>query len=149
MAEVKEVFICYARRSSEAAKAIVAALEEAGISCWIDERDAPMGEDYKTAINHAIKDCRVFLFVIDKNSVKSPHVVKEVALAFERINREEDIRLAPIKTEECDIPDNIAYDMTNRHTLDCIPPTPENIQAVTREIDRRRIRRRGPKASPP
>lgn len=57
------------------------ALDDAGISYWIDELGLSGGMTFSIEIEDRIKDAKVFLFVSSENSNKSQWVMNEVALA--------------------------------------------------------------------
>lgn len=127
-----DVFISYSGKSPDAAEAIADELERFGISCWIAKRNIKAGEDFATAINNAIKNCKVFLLVLDKNSSQSPHVANEVSLAFRRVN--EGVVLVPFKTENCKISEGIDYYITRFNILEGNPSNAQQIHALIRHI---------------
>ena len=59
----------------------VAALERAGVRCWIAPRDVTPGELYSEAIVHAIDSAKVVVLVLSQNAAVSQHVLREVERA--------------------------------------------------------------------
>jgi hypothetical protein len=75
------VFISYASADAAIAEQACAALEAAGMPCWIAPRDVRPGDPYAAAIVEAINDCRLMVIVLSKNAIDSPHVLREVERA--------------------------------------------------------------------
>src|SRR5476649_3103332 len=76
-----KVFISYASQDVAVADSVCAALEAAGLPCWIAPRDVRAGESYAAAIVQAINDCRMLVLVLSKSAIDSPHVLREVERA--------------------------------------------------------------------
>ncbi len=72
------VFISYSAKNSSATEKIVGILEKNGINTWIAHRDIPVGQNYASVINQAIKNCGCFLLFLTKESQESNWVIKEV-----------------------------------------------------------------------
>jgi TolB-like protein len=80
VAEAK-VFISYASRDKAVADTIVAALEHAGITCWIAPRDVMAGAFYADAIVHAIDSASSLVLILSKDGAHSHHVLRELERA--------------------------------------------------------------------
>jgi TIR domain len=78
---VRDVFVSYASQDSELANAVVQALEQNGLSCWIAPRDVVPGDLYADGIIRAITGAKVFVLVLSRNAIASNHVGKEVERA--------------------------------------------------------------------
>jgi len=76
-----KVFISYASRDVGVADKLCAALETTGLPCWIAPRDVLAGESYAAAIVQAINSCRIVVLLLSKNSIESPHVLREIERA--------------------------------------------------------------------
>jgi TolB-like protein len=76
-----DAFISYASDDAAVATALVEALEQHQIACWIAPRDVKPGALYADAIVRAIGAARVFVLVLSKNSIASSHVGKEIERA--------------------------------------------------------------------
>jgi len=82
MAEsLNKVFISYASQDRREADTLCAALEAAGLPCWIAPRDVRAGESYAAAIVQAINSCRMLLLVLSRSAIESPHVLREIERA--------------------------------------------------------------------
>ncbi len=76
-----KVFISYASSDRAVADSVCAALERAGVRCWIAPRDVTPGEFYSEAIVHAIDSTTVVVLVLSQNAAVSQHVLREVERA--------------------------------------------------------------------
>ena len=76
-----EAFISYASRDTATADSLCAALERAGIPCWLAPRDVRPGDFYADAIVQAITHCRVLILLLSQAASESPHVMREVERA--------------------------------------------------------------------
>ena len=130
----KEVFISYHMSSStKLVECIADELEQAGIGCWYAPRDC---EDvFSKKIVAAIRECKVFLFIMNEGSSQSEHCLSEVAVAFNRRSVKEEISILPCKIEECDISDALYYYLVNIHIWDAsCPPEEERIHELVQKI---------------
>jgi TolB-like protein/Flp pilus assembly protein TadD len=78
---VRDVFVSYASQDAAIANALCAALEAAGIPCWIAPRDVRPGDFYADAIVQAITQCPAFVLILSQAAIDSPHVLREVERA--------------------------------------------------------------------
>ncbi len=90
-----DVFLCHASEDRATAEAIVAALENAGVGCWIAPRDVAPGTDYAQAIIAGLSSSRMLVLVLSAASNDSPHVRREVERAVSR-----DLVILPVRVEE-------------------------------------------------
>jgi TolB-like protein/thioredoxin-like negative regulator of GroEL len=72
------VFISYASADTAVADKVCAALERAGVRCWIAPRDVMPGALYADAIVRAISSASAILLILSESAVVSPHVGKEI-----------------------------------------------------------------------
>jgi hypothetical protein len=79
-----DVFISYSSLDKTAADAACAALEAAGIRCWIAPRDVTPGAEWGEAIIVAINECRVMILVFSANANNSPQIRREVERAVSK-----------------------------------------------------------------
>ena len=78
---VHDVFVSYASQDAATASAIVAALERAGLHCWIAPRDVAPGSQYADGIIRAINGAKLLVLVLSEHAASSPHVGKEIERA--------------------------------------------------------------------
>ena len=79
---MKEIFLSYSRLDSSTVQALAAALEEKGVSVWIDRSGIEEGDAYDTQIEDAIARTRVVIVVWSQHSVRSHWVRAEAAYAL-------------------------------------------------------------------
>ena len=114
--ENREVFISYHTQSAgDALRKICAALEGAGISCWYAPRNVEA--NFAQSIVEAIRGCRVFLLLLNKESNVSAHVLNEVHCAFDRLRNYEDIVLLPFRIDDCILSDDMYYYLGRIHIM--------------------------------
>ena len=79
---IYDVFISHSTRDKTAADAACAALEAAGIRCWIAPRDITPGAEWGEAIIEAINQCRVMVLIFSTNANESSQIRREVERAL-------------------------------------------------------------------
>ena len=132
----KQVFISYhTETGKDAVRTICAALEGAGISCWYAPRN--VGANYAQSIVEAIRECRVFLLVLNEGSNVSAHVLNEINCAFDRFKAHEDITLLPFRIDQCALSDDIYYYLGRIHIMDgVLPPELLRVQELVDRVSR-------------
>src|SRR5579863_2753706 len=112
-----DVFISYSQKDKQTADAACAALEAAGIRCWIAPRDVPFEMSWPAAIVDAIGQCRVMVLVFSSHAVASDEVQREVVSAFQSR-----VVVVPLRIEDVRPAGAMAYYMGAIHWLDAITP---------------------------
>jgi TolB-like protein len=107
------VFISYASQDVAIADKICAALEAAGILCWIAPRDVHAGKSYAAAIVEAINSCRMLLLVLSHSAIDSPHVLREVERASSKRRPVLSVRMDDVK-----LPPDLEYFLSANQWLD-------------------------------
>lgn len=111
------VFVCHASEDVETAREVVAALESAGIGCWLAPRDGRLGDEYAGDIVTAIRACDALLVLLTTRANNSPHVRNEVEIAFGR-----DKRLVTLRLENIDLHPSLEYFLKSRNWIVAYPP---------------------------
>ncbi|HEY4872787.1 MAG TPA: toll/interleukin-1 receptor domain-containing protein, partial [Steroidobacteraceae bacterium] len=106
-------FISYASADAGVAQRVCAELEAAGLSCWIAPRDVVPGEFYADAIVRAIDAASVLVLVLSKNSVESPHVLREVERGSSKRHP-----LVSFRIDLAPLPSGLEYFLNTSHWLD-------------------------------
>ncbi len=75
---MKDIFISFSSKDKELADKLVNDLESCGYTCWISHRNAQVGIEYASSIVKAIRQCKVTLLLLTKNSNVSRHVLNEI-----------------------------------------------------------------------
>jgi hypothetical protein len=112
-----DAFISYANNDKATADATCAALESAGIRCWIAPRDIAPGADWGAAIIEALENCRLFVLIFSSSADKSPQVRNEIVKAASR-----GVVIVPIRIEDTIPTKSLAYYMGGVHWLDALTP---------------------------
>jgi TolB-like protein len=119
---VRPVFVSYASQDVVVAHRICAALEAAGLRCWIAPRDVRAGEPYAAAIVEAINSCRMLVLVLTQSAVDSPHVLREVERASSKKRSVLSIRL-----DAANLPPELEYFLSANHWLEASSGTIESV----------------------
>ena len=112
-AAVAKTFVSYASQDVVVADTVCAALEAAGLPCWIAPRDVRAGESYAAAIVQAINDCRMLVLVLSKSAIDSPHVLREVERASSKKRP-----VLSIRMDAAALPPDLEYFLSANHWLD-------------------------------
>jgi TolB-like protein len=141
------VFISHASQDAPVAGKLCAALEAAGLPCWIAPRDVRAGESYAAEIVQAINSCRMLMLVLSKNAVESSHVLREV----ERASSKKRPILA-VRLDATGLPADFEYFLSVNHWLDASEgPVEEILPALVKAVggyDAGRPARGAPVAGP-
>jgi formylglycine-generating enzyme required for sulfatase activity len=78
----RHVFISFASSDAALVHQAVTALEQAGLRCWFSDRDIEPAASYPAAITDAVKSSGAVLLLLTEASNQSPHVIREIELAF-------------------------------------------------------------------
>jgi formylglycine-generating enzyme required for sulfatase activity len=78
----RHVFISFASSDAAVAHRAVASLEQSGVRCWFSDRDIEPATSYPSVITDAVKNSGAVLLLLTEAANQSPHVVREIELAF-------------------------------------------------------------------
>jgi len=124
MAPAGQIFISHASEDRAAAEALCAALEAAGLQCWIAFRDIPPGASYSRAIMEAISASCAMVVVLSSRTGASQHVMREIERAVDR-----SVTLFPVRIEDVKPEDDLEYLLSAVQWIDAfggIPPAVVN-----------------------
>jgi hypothetical protein len=112
----RAVFISWCSLDEAAAIAIVDQLEQAGIKCWISNRD--VSANYQREIANAMRVARAMVLVLSNNVYNaedqgSDQILKEIALA-DRYH----LRIFPLRIEACEPRGAYEFELANRQYFD-------------------------------
>jgi hypothetical protein len=114
---IYDVFISHSTRDKTAADAACAALEAAGIRCWIAPRDITPGAEWGEAIIEAINQCRVMVLIFSANANESSQIRREVERAVSK-----GTPIIPLRIEDIAPARSLEYFIGNVHWLDAMTP---------------------------
>src|SRR5690348_8973503 len=125
-----EVFISHSSSDHAAAEAVCAALESAGIRCWIAPRDIPHGGNWASAILRGINECRVVVLIFSPAANESEYVQREVGLAVDR-----GIPVAPLRVHESKPTGELKFHLHRTHWMDALtPPLEQHLVRLTANV---------------
>lgn len=78
-----DAFVSYSHNDRDLVVALVASLEAAGVSVWLDESGIRSGARWEDELAGAIEDADAFVFVISPRSVASPECLRELNYALQ------------------------------------------------------------------
>lgn len=116
-----DVFISHSTNNRPVANAVCAALESAGIRCWIAPRDVMPGRSYSGEITRAIQQSRAFVLIFSQHSNNSEQVLREVQLAANSRLHIVQFRIDPVSPS-----DDLEYYLSGPHWLDAVTPPLED-----------------------
>ncbi len=93
-----KIFLSYATKDHFFAELAVGRMAENEIELWRDKGQIRAGEDWRTAIDHAISRSHAVLVALSQNSAASSYVTYEWAYAIGKGKP-----VIPLKLEECEI----------------------------------------------
>jgi len=127
------VFVCHASTDAVVAQRVVAALEAAGVPCWIAPRDIDAGENYTEAILAGLEAAPAVVLVFSSATNKSPHVARELEIAVGSGRR-----IVPVRLEAVEPSGSLRYFIGTSQWLDATAPaqdwTTALVQAVSRTL---------------
>lgn len=125
-----DVFISYSHVDKATADATCAALEQAGIRCWIAPRDITPGDEWGAAIVKAIDRCRAMVLIFSSSANGSKQIRREVERAVHA-----GVPIIPVRIENVAPTEAMAYFMSTVHWLDAITaPLEGHLQRLARSI---------------
>lgn len=114
-------------------QAICHSLESCGLRCWYAPRDTD--QTYAASIVSAIKQCRVFVLVLNYQSSVSQDVLNEINLAVERLRKGETLAILPFQISADMIGDDARYYIGRIHWIDAVtPPMEQRIEELKLRI---------------
>ena len=103
-----DVFISHHTKSSLAiTEAVCNSLESKGVRCWYAPRNTE--GNYAKSIVDAIKKCKIFLLILNKESSYSEDVLNEINIAVERLRQKEEMSFLPFHISNEEISSDAKY----------------------------------------
>lgn len=130
--DAPSVFISYSSMDQTIADMLADKLEENGIGCWIATRSIHEGS-YAQQIIQGIRDAKIFVVLISKNSIASEQVKNEIDRAFARLK--DSVKIVPFIIDEAELDDECSYYLCRQEFFfgKC-PPIAERIQELVLKI---------------
>jgi hypothetical protein len=122
------VFVSHSHDDAPAADAIVKALEERGVVCWVAPRDVPAGGSYAESIINAIESASCFVLIYSQSSNVSSHVMREVERALKF-----GVNIVPVRFDDSTPSKSLDYLLATVHWLAIAPDARERSIATAAE----------------
>jgi hypothetical protein len=110
-----DVFISHSTRDKPVSDAVCAALENAGIRCWVAPRDVQPGRSFAGEITRAIQQSKAMVLIFSANSNNSSQVLREVQLAVDS-----QLHILQFRIEDVLLNDDLKYYLSTPHWLDAM-----------------------------
>ena len=138
------VFVCHASRDAGMAQRVVAALEAAGVPCWIAPRDIDPGESYAQAILDGLEAAPAMVLVFSAATNESPHVTRELESAVGR-----GTPIVPVRLEEVEPSRDLRYFIGTSQWLETGGVAAEQWESPLVRAVRRAVGEGGQRQPPP
>src|SRR6266480_6725622 len=112
-----EVFISHSSLDKPVADAVCAALEGAGVRCWLAPRDVQPGRSFAGEITRAIQRSKVMVLIFSEHSNTSEQILREVQLAANS-----HLHIIQFRIEDVLPNDDLEYYLSTPHWLDALTP---------------------------
>jgi tetratricopeptide (TPR) repeat protein len=112
-----DAFISHSSQDKTVADSVCAALEAAGIRCWIAPRDVQPGRSFAGEITRAIRGSQVMVLIFSASTNNSEQVLREVQLAVEA-----HLHIIQFRIEDVNANDDLKYYLSTPHWLDAMNP---------------------------
>jgi hypothetical protein len=125
-----DVFISYSSKDKTTADAACAALESAGVRCWIAPRDVLAGSQYAEGIIGGIDSCRIMVLIFSSNANASPQIQRELERAVSR-----GLTIVPFRIEEIVPTKAMEYYLSSIHWLDALTrPLAKHLERLVAQV---------------
>jgi len=125
-----DVFISHSTKDKTVADAVCAAVENAGIRCWVAPRDVQPGRSFAGEITRAIQHSKIMVLIFSAHSNNSEQVLREVQLA---VNAH--LHIIQFRIEDVHLNDDLRYFLSTPHWLDALtPPLEAHLHRLTDSV---------------
>ena len=130
------IFVSYAREDTETAVRLYTDLKANGLKPWLDVECLRPGENWKRAIQQAIRDSRYFLALLSTKSVsKFGYVNKEISEALELLEMfpQSEVYVIPVRLDNC----QPSYEkLSELHWVDLFPSWETGVTRIVNSISK-------------
>lgn len=125
-----DVFVSYSEKDKATADVVVAAVEAAGLRCWVAPRDILPGFDWGACIIEAISNSRTMVLVFSGHANDSRQVFREVERAISK-----GVTVIPLRIDEAPLSQNLEYFISTSHWLDAFAgPLEQHLDRLLRTL---------------
>jgi hypothetical protein len=126
-----DVFISHSAQDKAVADAVCAALENAGVRCWIAPRDVQPGRSFAGEITRAIQQSKAMVLIFSAHSNNSQQVLREVQLAVSS-----HLHIIQLRIEDVRPNDDLKYFLSTPHWLDALtPPVEKHLERLVAAVE--------------
>src|ERR1041384_8650539 len=126
-----DVFISHSAQDKAVADAACAALESAGVRCWIAPRDVQPGHSFAGEGTRAIQQSKAMVLIFSANSNNSQQVLREVQLPVSS-----HLHIVQFRIEDVRPNDDLTYFLSTPHWLDAMTaPMEKHLQRLVTAIE--------------
>lgn len=115
-----QIFISYCTEDTSVAETVCAALEKAGVECWMAPRDVRPGENWGRSIIKAIGSARLMVLIFSGHTNSSRHVNNEIERAVSHR-----VTIMPFRIEKVQPSEDLELFISSCHWLDAYTPPME------------------------
>lgn len=113
----RTVFVSHSVKDKASADAVVAHLEQEGVTCWIAPRDVLPGADWGESILDAIEAAKIMILIFSRNANSSSQIKREVERAVNK-----DTYIIPFRLDETEPTRSLEYFISTSQWMDAFPP---------------------------
>ncbi len=99
-----KIFLCHSSQDKVMVRAIATILRKAGVSVWYDDWEIKWGDSIVEKINKGLESHTSLVVFLSAAAVSSPWVQRELNSTLMDQLRNEQVRIFPVKLEECPVP---------------------------------------------
>lgn len=105
----QQAFISYSSLDKEFVSKLVTHLKMREIAVWYDDWEIDFGDSIVEKVFSGLSKSDALLIVLSNNSIKSRWVAEELNVSVMRRLSAQDIRIIPIKIDDCEVPDSLNH----------------------------------------
>jgi len=105
------VFLCHSSTDKTEVRQLYRTLRQDGFDPWLDEENLLPGQDWKSAIEQAVRKSHIVIVCLSKTAVtKEGFIQKEIRYALDAADEKPEgtIFLIPLRFEACAVPDRLS-----------------------------------------
>ncbi|HEX2189208.1 MAG TPA: toll/interleukin-1 receptor domain-containing protein [Longimicrobiaceae bacterium] len=134
-----DVFISHSTRDRGVAQEICRRFDREGIGYWLASPELRGGDNWMGEILGAVQKSRMLVVVYSSSANASPHVVRELAAAYESNKA-----IVPFRVEDAPMGESLSYTLALSHFIDAwTPPLDVHLGTLVRAVRNRLARGAG------
>jgi hypothetical protein len=98
------VFLSHSSKDKPFIRQLASDLKKNGVGVWLDEQNISVGDSIVERVGQGLAESDYFVLAMSHNSMNSPWVTKELNQALVSEIEQRDVKILPVKLENCQIP---------------------------------------------